>query len=414
MLAMMSMSVLDTVMVGQLGKDAQGSVSIAFAWIHSFSIIAIGVTRALDPVVAQANGAGNRTAGGQAFARMLALTLPMSVLVIAWQLATPWGARVLGQPTALIPAAAAYAAALCWGVTPMLANQALRQFLQAIGIVRPATVTMLAMTVLKVPLNLWLIPRFGVAGAAYATAVTWWVQLALLAYVTRHTLRAWWPAAVDWSGTARLLSLGLPIGFQMATEIWGFATMSVMMGWLGPTELASHAVAMTLASVAFMLPLGLSTAAATRVGTLLGAGDSWKGAAVRALTLGVGIQLASSLIFLFGAPWLAMPFNPDPDVRRMSASLIRLAGAFQLFDGVQVIAFGILRGAGDVRLPTLANIVGYWFVAIPLAYVLGFDEGGGAVGIWTGLCAGLGVVSGVLLARVFVTARRGGMLVGGT
>lgn len=417
MIAFMAMNVVDSVCVGQLGGAQQAGVSAANAWGLSGAVLAMGAVRAMEPIVAQAYGEGDRETAGRALVRMLVLALPLSVLAGGWYLLAPWGLRLLGQPESVIPHAAAYVGpmALAWPIA--LLSQTLRTFLQAIGNVRPAMVVTVGFTLFKVPLNLWLMhgggpmPALGVAGVGISTLVVDLLVLLTLAWAVRGTLREWWPASPELTGPALLglLRLGLPLGVQMGTEFWAFASMGVMMGWLGEAQLAAHSVAINLASVSFMLPLGVSSAAAARVGHRFGAGEDWGMAARVALLMGVATQVFSGSIFWFAGGWLVEPYSPDLAVRTLAASLLPIAAAFQLFDGVQVISFGILRGAGDVKVPTVANLVGYYAFGLPVAYLLGFPGGFGAEGVWWGLSLGLAVVSAGLLWRIRFVRRRGGV-----
>jgi multidrug resistance protein, MATE family len=419
MLAFMAMNVVDSICVGQLGGSAQAGVAAANAWGLSGAVLAMGAVRAIEPIVSQAFGEGDREAAGQALTRMLVLSLPFAALAGGWYLLAPWGLRLLGQPESVIPYAQAYVVpmALSWPIAML--SQTLRTFLQAIGIVKPAMVVTVAFTVVKVPLNLWLmhggagVPALGVAGTSISTCIVDLLVLAVLAWAVRPTLRSWWPRHAGLSPRAlgKLLLLGLPLGVQMGTEFWAFATMGVMMGWLGEAPLAAHAAAINLASVSFMLPLGVGTAAAARVGHRFGAGQDWWPSAKAALAMGVGTQLVSGAVFLFAGRWLVEPYSPDPDVRLLAASLMPIAAAFQLFDGVQVIGFGVLRGAGDVRVPTIANLVGYYGFGIPVAYAVGIWGGLGPQGIWWGLSLGLGVVAAGLLLRIRYVHRRGAVRV---
>lgn len=419
MLAFMGMNVVDTICVGQLGEAQQAAVSITNGWGLSGAVLAFGSVRAIEPIVAQSHGEGDRGAAGQALLRMLVLCLPLSLLAGGWYLLAPLGLRMLGQPESVIPYASAYATviALSWPIA--MVTHTLRTFLQSLGIVRPAMVATVLGTLLKAPLNLLLmygygpIPALGVAGAAWATVVVDLVVLALLAWAARDTLAAYWPEKPSLEPThlLHLLRVGLPLGVQMGTEFWAFSMTAVMMGWIGERAMAAHAAALNLSSVSFMLPLGVATAAAARVGHRFGAGEDWGLAARAALLLGVGTQLFSGAIFWFLGPWLVAPYSPDLDVRALAATLMPIAAAFQLFDGMQVIGFAILRGAGDVRVPTVANLLGYYVFGLPFAYWLGVRGGGGPASIWWGLSLGLGVVAVFLLVRIRFVHRRGGVRV---
>lgn len=419
MLAFMGMSVVDTVCVGRLGEDAQAGVAIATGWGLSGAVLAFGSVRAIEPIVAQSHGEGDKRSAGVALARMLALCLPLSILAAGWYLLTPYGLRALGQPESVIPDATTYAWWMAWSWPIAMVIQTVRTFLQALGIVRPAMVVTVMGTALKAPVNLAFIegwgglPAMGVAGAAVGTLVVDAAILAVMLWLVRGTLREYWPVAPDLGlrPLGRLLGLGLPLGVQMGTEFWAFAAMAMMMGWIGERAMAAHAIAINLASVSFMIPLGVATAASARVGHRFGAGEDWGASARAAIALGVCTQVFSGAVFWLLGAWLVRPYSPDPAVQALAASLLPIAAAFQLFDGMQVIGFGVLRGAGDVRVPTIANLVGYYVFGLPVGYFLGIRAGYGPTGIWWGISVGLAVVSLTLLARIRVVYRRGAVRV---
>ena len=417
MLAFMGLNVVDTICVGQLGELPQAGVAAANGWGLSGAVLTIGAVRAMEPMVSQAHGEGDRQAGGQALLRMLALCLPLSAIALGWYLLAVPGLRALGQPEGVLPHAGRYAAIIGLSWPPILVMHSIRTFLQAIGKVKPAMVVAVVGIFAKIPLNLLLmrgwgpVPALGVAGVAWASVAVEGLLLGLLVLAAWPVLKEYWPERPDFSvrPILRLAGLGVPLGIQMGTEFWAFASTSMMMGWISERAMAAHTVAMNLASVSFMLPLGVSTAAAARVGHLLGAGEDWGRAARAALAVGVCTQLLSGLLFSFGGAVLVMPYSSEPDVRTLAASLLPIAATFQLFDGMQVIGFGILRGAGDVRMPTIANLLGYYVIALPLCWFFGVHQGGGPTAIWWGLSLGLAVVAGTLLLRIRHVHARGGV-----
>ncbi|MSQ02022.1 MAG: MATE family efflux transporter [Myxococcales bacterium] len=419
MAAFMAMNVIDTICVGQLGSVAQAGVGAAHAWGLSGAVLAFGAIRAIEPMVSQAHGEGDRDAVGQALVRTLVLAVPLAAFSFAWYYVAAPGLRLLGQPEVVLPTAEVYAQAFAWSWWPALAVQVLRAFFQSLGIVRPPMIVMFLGSLAKAPLNMALmngwgpLPALGVAGVGWASLVVELVMLAALVAITWRTLAAYWPATplVGPRALARLFALGLPLGVQMGTEFWAFATMQMMMGQIGPDAMAAHQVALNLASVSFMLPLGVSTAAAARVGQRFGAGEEWGTTAKAAIVLGVGLQLVSGAVFWFLGPLLVQPYSSDLTVRAIAASLMPIAAAFQLFDGLQVIGFGVLRGAGDVRLPTVANLVGYYAMGLPLGYWLGLRLGHGPEGIWWGISLALAIVGTSLLFRIRYVLGRGGVRV---
>jgi MATE family multidrug resistance protein len=204
-----------------------------------------------------------------------------------------------------------------------------------------------------------------------------------------------------------MMRLGLALGFQFGFEVWAFHAAGFMMGRLGSLAFAAHAIAINLATISFMVPSGIGAAAATRVGQLVGAGEEWTRSAWVAVGLGALVMTLPAAAFVLGARGLTGFYSVDPGVLAVAVAILPLAGAFQLFDGVQAVAFGVLRGAGDTRVPAIANVVGYWIIGLPTGWLLAFVLGWSARGVWSGLVLGLAAVAGLLLARLGVLAKRG-------
>ena len=234
-------------------------------------------------------------------------------------------------------------------------------------------------------------------------------MLGAIVLFSRPTIAAYWPGwqgAFAWEPLRPMLRLGLILGLQFGFEVWAFHAAGFMMGRLGAVTFAAHAVAINLATVSFMLPSGVGVAAATRVGTLVGAGFPWGRSAAIAIGLGAGVVLLPALAFVVAARPLATIYTRDPAVVAVAAAIIPLAGAFQLFDGTQAVAFGVLRGAGDVKIPAIVNVLGYWLFGLPIGWVLAFPAGTGARGVWDGLVLGLAAVAVLLVVRVRRLSRR--------
>jgi MATE family multidrug resistance protein len=200
----------------------------------------------------------------------------------------------------------------------------------------------------------------------------------------------------------RMLKLGLPIGAQMMLEGGAFNVMALLMGWLGVAQVAAHQIALNLASLAFMVPLGVSSAAAVIVGHAVGRGDPGgvRRATIASLAVGAAFMLCTGALFIGVPEMLAGLYTRDAAVLALAAMLLPLAGLFQVFDGLQVVAIGLLRGLGDTRMPMFINIFGFWCVGIPVSLWLGFGLDYGAVGLWWGLVVGLVIVAVFLVARV--------------
>jgi MATE family multidrug resistance protein len=236
-------------------------------------------------------------------------------------------------------------------------------------------------------------------------------MMVVMAALSGPALRGAWAARSTLLRAAELrllLALCLPVAVQVALEAWAFNVAGLMVGTTGATALAAHTIALTLASFTFMVPLGIGGAASTRVGNLLGAGHRWQRAGWLAVGMAALWMFGCGLgLYAFTTPILGL-FSSDAAVLAVGATILPIAAAFQLFDGVQASTFGVLRGAGDTRWPSLANLLGYWVLGLPLGWVLATRGEMGAVGVWLGLALGLAVVAGLLLLRLWSVARSGG------
>jgi len=251
-------------------------------------------------------------------------------------------------------------------------------------------------------------PALGVVGAGVATTLTGFFQLALLAGWIRYgnlyrdawtgwSRRAWAPGRL-----AEVVRFGLPVGIQISLEMWAFMAATLLAGRLGAVELAAHTIVINIASVSFMVPLGISFGAVTRVGNLIGARRSREAqrAAWVALAMGGGVMLLFAVLFILGRHRLPSLYAVDPAVLSLAAVLLPVAAAFQLFDGIQVVGSGILRGMGKTRPVAVFNLAGYYVLALPLAIWLAFPMKRGVPGIWWGLCLGLGTVAVLVVAYI--------------
>ena len=409
---MMAMGVVDTIMVGHVSAQALAAVALGNLYFFSLAVFAMGTLMVLDPVVAQAVGARDGPAIARAVQRgvLLAalLTVPAALLLTA---AAPLF-TLARQPADVVPLAAAYALTSVPGTFPFLLFIVFRQSLQAMGRTAPIVAAIVVANLANVALNWVLIfghlgfPAMGVVGSAWATSISRALLVGVLWLAARRDLapllfplrREVWqlPPLV------RMLRLGLPIGAQHVLEFGAFALVALMMGWLGTRQMAGHQIAINLAALTFMVPLGVGDAASVLVGQSVGRGDSGgtRGAARAALASGAGFMAVTAGLFLLFPQPLARLYTRDFEVVSIAAALIPIAGVFQVFDGLQVVAAGILRGVGDTRGPMLINLLGYWALGLPLSVYLGFVADLGPVGLWWGLVLGLAVVATSLLIRV--------------
>lgn len=415
---MMAMGVVDTIMVGHLSARALAAVALGNLYFFGLAIFAMGTLMVLDPVVAQAVGARDEPAIARGIQRgvLLAglLTAPAILLLLA---AGPF-MSFARQPAEVVPLAAAYAVRLVPGVLPFFVFIVFRQSLQALRLTGPIVVTIIVANLANAGLNWALIfgrfgaPAMGLLGSAWATTASRWLLAVLLLALVRRRLAPYlWPIRPEiWRAAplGRMLRLGLPIGCQVVLEFGAFALVALMMGWLGTQEMAGHQVAINLASLTFMVPLGTADAASVLVGQAVGRGDPLeaRGASASALLCGGGFMSLTAVVFLALPRSLAHLYTDDLAVVAVAASLIPLAGVFQVFDGLQAVAGGILRGLGETRVAMLVNLLGYWVLGLPVSWALGFWLGWGPIGLWWGLVTGLAVVATVLLTRVRIALDR--------
>jgi MATE family multidrug resistance protein len=408
----MLMGVVDTMMVGRVSPEALAAVALGNLYFTSFSIFGMGVLFALDPIVAQALGAGDELAVRRGLQRGLLLAVLLTVPLTLVLLTVRPVLELVGQPAAVIPPATSYVYRVAPSVLAFLLFVVLRQTLQAHRRVLAIVVTIVASNLLNAGLNyVWIFgklgfPPLGVLGSAWATTTSRWFMAALLLALGWRELARYLqrlaPNVFDLRPLGRMLRLGAPIGGQMVIEVGLFSTVALLMGWLGVVQVAAHQVAINFASLTFMVPLGVSSAATVIVGHAVGRNDA-SGVHRSTLTaLGVGAGfMAVMAVLLIGAPrFLAGLYTADVAVLDLAAALLPIAGVFQVFDGLQVVAIGLLRGLGDTRVPVVANIVAFWCIGLPISLWLGFGLGFGAEGLWWGLVAGLVLVAVFLIIRV--------------
>ncbi len=409
------MGFVDSVMVGHVAHDAATQLAgVALGSLFTWGILALGMgtLMALDPLVSQAAGARDGQAIGRAVQRGAVLgallTLPAIVLLaVAGPLLS-----MLGQPPAVVEIAAAYAHWAIPGVPAFFGFVVLRQTLQALHRLRPIVIVIVIANAINVLLDWGFVhgrfglPALGAVGCSLATSLCRWMMCLLLLWmawslVGMH-LRPFRREAMDRAALAGMLRLGLPIGLMIIAEVAAFGTITLFMGHLGPTQMAGHHVALNLAALAFMVPLGISAAAAVRVGHAIGRGDAsgTRRSATVALSAGAGVMCVSALLFVLIPERLAAVYTADAGVLAMAATLLPIAAMFQVADGVQIVANGVLRGSGDTRTPMVVYMLGYWLFGLPLALWLAFGWGLGPAGLWWGLVAALSLVAIVLIVRV--------------
>jgi MATE family multidrug resistance protein len=409
---LMLMGVVDTLMVSRVSAAALAAVALGNLYFTALMLPAAGTLMVLDAVVSQALGAGDHEAAARGVQRGFLMAAGIAAVMSVVLLPATWVMSLLRQPPELVPIAASYVRISILGGLPFLAFVVLRQSLQAMRRMRVMLVVIVLANVSNGVLN-WVFiyghlgsPAMGAPGSAWATVVSRWMMSLLLLGFGWGALR---PALVPWrretfhaAPLMAMVRLGLPIAFMQALEYGAFAAIGVLMGVLGTTQMAAHQIAINLASLTFMVPLGIGAAAAVRVGHAAGAADAdaARESARAAIVTGAGFMGISAVLLLLVPAGIAALYTKDAAVLALAAALLPVAGVFQVFDGIQAVCAGVLRGLGDTRVAFIINLAGFWLVGFPVSVLLGFRTRLGAVGLWWGFVAALAVVALLLLARV--------------
>jgi MATE family multidrug resistance protein len=410
-LGWISMGLVDTLLVGPLGPAAIGAVGTGSILYMAVMIFGFGVLFALDTFVSQSFGAGRIDdchrwlfAGLQLAGILCVILLGLSAALIA---ALP----AFGLHPDVLRFITPYMKGLLWSTPPLLVYAVLRRYLQAMHIVRPVMYALVVANIVNAVFN-WLLiegrygfPALGVVGSAYATGFSRLAIAVFLCVVVLrrerarpsglHDVPVIWDSARMWA----IVRLGLPAAGQILLEVGVFAAASTLAGRIAPAAAAAHNIVLNIVGFIFMVPYGFSSAAAVRVGNAIGRGDvpGARAAGWTAMALTTGVMTLSAVLFATMPEWLVGLFTADADVIRIGIGLFAVAAVFQLFDGMQTVTTGALRGLANTRTPMLVNLVGHWAIGLPLAYVLCFRYGWQAQGLWIGLATGLILIGATLL-----------------
>ncbi len=406
-LGSMSMPFVDTIMVGRLGPEELGAVGAAAAVYSVYMVFANGIISSVSPTVAHAFGAREDEEIGRAAGQGFWLVLGLALLgwIVTWNMEGLMS--LTGQDPEVASLAGQYIRALSAGIPASLSYFHLRSFAVGLGQTRITMVISFIGAAVNIPLVYLLIfggggiPPLGVTGAGLATAAVHWVMLLTMsAWVRRHReFRAYHLLAhalrPEPAFLKRLIRLGLPIGAGMSMENGFFALTNTLMGRFSTVALASHQIAINVAAIAFMVPLGISVATTTRVGHAMGRREpelaalaGWTG-----IVMGGMVMSVTALTFiLFSRPIISI-YTADPETAAYARGLLAIAGAFQICDGLQVTALGALRGLKDTTVPMFTNLLSYWLCGLPVGLWLGFTMELEGEGLWWGLTAGLTVAA---------------------
>jgi MATE family multidrug resistance protein len=409
----MTMGIVDTMMVGRQSASsvAIAAVSLGGVLYNAVAIFGTGIMLGLDTLVSHSYGAGDLEDAHHSLVNGVYLSLVMGpLLMLVVRLFEPL-MRSLGVEQAVLEQAVPYLRAVNWSTMPLLLYFVFRRYLQGIDLPKPVMFSLISANLVNVVGNWALIfghlglRAMGTVGSGRATcAARIYMAAVLMGYCFYYDVRykSGLLNAATWPHLPRvwhLVRLGMPAAMQLALEVGVLAAATALIARLGDVALASHQIALNSVSFTYMVPLGIGSAAAVRVGQALGRRDPH--AAVRAgwtaLALGAGFMTLTALLFWLAPRYIVRIYTPDARVIEMASGLLFVAAFFQLFDGLQAVATGALRGAGDTRNPMIFSGTLYWFVGFPLGAYLCFRRGRGAPGVWIGLCVALVLIGSSLL-----------------
>jgi multidrug resistance protein, MATE family len=393
---------------------AMGAVSLASAVFMVLALFGEGLLLGLDTLVAQAFGAGKREDCHRSLINGVYLTFVLTPVLAAPVWFMPQLLRASHVDLAVASETIPYTNALTVGLFPLLLYFAVRRCLQAMNMVRPVALALVTANIVNAVANWvliygkWGFRPMGTVGSGWSTAIARVYMAAVLIgylfwYDRKHrTDLLKTPVDIDLGRIKQLIALGMPAALQFTLESGVFAAVTALIARLGAVPLATHQIALNTVAFTYMVPLGISSAAAVRVGQALGRRDARAASAAggTAIFIGAAFMTFASVLLLVFPRWIARIYTIDETVIRKATALLAAGAAFQLFDGIQSVATGALRGAGDTRTPMLCHFTAYWLIGLPLGAWLCFRRNWGALGLWIGLSLAL-ILIGIVLLMVW-------------
>jgi len=412
-LGWMTMTIVDLIMVGRLGPAAIGAVGLGNAIYYAPSLFGIGLLLGLDTLVSQSWGAGRFDDCHRSLAQAMYIALAFTPVLMLGMLAALHIFTGRGVDPAVAALTRPYVSLLNWGTFPLLVYGGFRRYLQGVGRVRPVTFALISANIVNLAFN-WIFiyghfgfPAMGVRGSALSTVLARIYMAAVLVYAAwahenerGHALFAHWPSP-DVARIRALLRLGLPAASQVVLEVAAFGGATVMASHLSAISLATHEIVLSCAAYTYMVPLGISAAAAVAVGHAIGAGNPARArrAGLLSIALGAGFMAVMAILLIVIPRPIISIWTRDAHVLALGAHILAIVAGFQIFDGIQTVSTGALRGLGETRFPMLMNLTGYWILGLPFGALLCFHFGWGLSGLWVGLTVSLILIAVVLIAR---------------
>jgi multidrug resistance protein, MATE family len=419
-LGQVMVGVADSMMVGRLGAEPLAAASLANSIFFVVFMFGIGVSMAMTPLVAMADGKNKTKRIENLFKNGFIINLATGlVLFLLIVLSTTWIDQ-MGQPAKVVELTVPYLTIITFSLIPFMIFQSFKQFAEGLSQTKQAMYIIVFSNLFNIFLNWVMIygnlgfPALGLNGAAWATLISRVLMAFLMAYYVWNSKRyRAYKIKINLKGLSfplisKMLNIGVPTGFQFIFEVGAFSTAAIMMGWIGVNALAAHQIAINLASISYMMASGISTAAMIRVSNLLGKNDirmMRDAGFVSFMMVAIFMASTATLFFVF-KEFLPSLYIDDLEVIQLSASLLIIAGLFQLSDGIQVVGLGALRGMSDVKVPTYFTLIAYWVIGLPLGYFFAFTLGLKEQGIWYGLLIGLTITGFLLLLRFHFLSKK--------
>jgi MATE family multidrug resistance protein len=392
-------SVADTAMVGRVGVIPLAAATFAGTIYHILILFGIGVSYAITPLVASTDESDFERKS-RLLQNALILNIAVSiVLFLISILAFPF-LGYFGQEEQVAIAAGPYLIIASSSLIPLMIFQTFRQYSEGLSNTFSPMVISIIANLLNVGFNYILIfghlgfPALGLNGAGYATLIARVIMAFLMFWALRKSFN-FKKVAISWERMREMLRIGIPSGLQYVFEVGAFAFAAIMVGWIGASELAAHQIALNISAITYMSATGIAAAATVRIGNQVRAKDliNLKVAGISCFTLVAIFMAACGVIFIIFNYELVSLYIEDEQVRVLSATLLIIAAAFQVSDGLQAVGLGVLRGLTDVKVPTLVTFIAYWLISIPLGYILGFIFDLGIHGVWYALLTGLSIAA---------------------
>ena len=405
--------VVDSLMVGRLGEIPLAASSLANSVFFFFICFGIGVSYGITPLVAQLDNTGSNGEETSLLKNSLVINIIIAIVIFLLVVFMSHNLSYLGQNELVVVETIPYLFTIALSIVPFMVFQTFRQYVEGLSYTKQAMFIIVGSNLINIILNYFLIfgkwgfPQLGLEGAGIATLISRVFMLILIIIlVNKHKVMkkhivGFWSAKINKLDIKKLLDIGVPSGLQFSFEVSAFTVAAIMMGWLGSAPLSAHQIAISVATVSYMMASGLATASTIRVGNQLGKKDfvTLRDAVYSILIMVIAFELIWTMVFILGRNFLPSLYIDDIEVLRIASRLMVLAAFFQLSDGIQVVGLGALRGMQDTKLPTWYTLIAYWVIGLPVGYLLAFQYNLGGDGIWIGLIIGLTLAAVALIIR---------------